>query len=429
MRDRCCTYSLQGARSTAAMSDNVKDLLDSLDVKQGQKSKPKKSSTKRKETKKAGNDILGFLDELDKKGESKGSQKDAKTPPKVEATAATSEKEVPSEPEPAGEKGEAASADEAESSGIEIDPVASLSSWWSRNKGGLWSTALNASNQLQDAVTETVKQARQAEANMREENQAQFSLSGWQNRLTSVFNTIIPPIARHEQLRIHIFHDMVGYPTVDKLLYEVFDYVMDQVEGGGDLNLVVQKGKERHRVGSDHDVNRDLNAARCSLADAAKLARANVEGIPRPQKQETTETTEGSANEEGGDEPVHPNIRVSEIYVAIQPVITPAEASDQLTGSGGKLFFIVHLLDQEHNIEISTPSQGMPEEWAQWLDDASSFKDAAFDPREWVFGWVEDALNLAFGVTAQKYVTTRMGLTAEAAKAEAAKAEEESKAE
>jgi Family of unknown function (DUF5427) len=56
----------------------------------------------------------------------------------------------------------------------------------------------------------------------------------------NLLHTLAPPISSHEQLRIHITHDLENYPFVDTVVYGVFDRVMQQVEGG-DL-LVVQKG-------------------------------------------------------------------------------------------------------------------------------------------------------------------------------------------
>lgn len=57
---------------------------------------------------------------------------------------------------------------------------------------------------------------------------------------TTLLHSIAPPISSHEQLRIHITHDLENYPFVDNVVYGVFDRVMQQVEGG-DL-LVVQRG-------------------------------------------------------------------------------------------------------------------------------------------------------------------------------------------
>ncbi len=63
---------------------------------------------------------------------------------------------------------------------------------------------------------------------------------------------------------------MIGYPNIDKIVYDVFDKVMGQVEGG---SLVVQKGREGKRRGSASQTQkRDLNLCE-GLDEALKLAK------------------------------------------------------------------------------------------------------------------------------------------------------------
>jgi hypothetical protein len=73
-------------------------------------------------------------------------------------------------------------------------------------------------------------------------------------------------------LKVGIYHDMVGYSNIDKIVYDVFDKVMGQVEGG---SLVVQKGREGKRRGSESQgQKRDLNVCE-GLDEALKLAKVN----------------------------------------------------------------------------------------------------------------------------------------------------------
>lgn len=63
---------------------------------------------------------------------------------------------------------------------------------------------------------------------------------------------------------------MVGYPHIDQTVYDVFNKVMAQVEGG---TLIVQKGREGKRRGSDSgNQKRDLNICE-GLDEAIKLAK------------------------------------------------------------------------------------------------------------------------------------------------------------
>lgn len=306
-----------------------------------------------------------------------------------------------------------------------VDPVAKLSNWWSRNKTGLWSMAA-------ETVNDAVKQAKHAEALVREEQQnlQSFNFSSIQSKLTSVLNTIAPPIAEHEQLQIHVFHDMVGWPVVDEIIFDVFDYVMDQIDGTNKLNLVVQKGKERHLAGSDDVDFKRLNFVECSLEDGVKLAKANIEEVVKAAKSTevdstesskttettattaTTETTESTESTESKEEPESSasgkpsdtQSARSELYVSLQPVLT--KGSDQLLVSHQNgLYFVVYLVDFQNNIEISSASQPFPSEWTPWLDGELS---GSIDPRKWINGWVEDGISLVIGTVVQKYVTQRM---------------------
>jgi hypothetical protein len=66
---------------------------------------------------------------------------------------------------------------------------------------------------------------------------------------------------------------MVGYPHIDKIVYDVFNKVMGQVEGG---SLVVQKGREGKRRNSEsRNQKRDLNICE-GLEEALKLAKVHL---------------------------------------------------------------------------------------------------------------------------------------------------------
>ena len=41
---------------------------------------------------------------------------------------------------------------------------------------------------------------------------------------SDILHTLAPPIASHERLSIHVTHDIVGYPSLDPLVYAVFSH-------------------------------------------------------------------------------------------------------------------------------------------------------------------------------------------------------------
>ncbi|GAB7355717.1 hypothetical protein MBLNU459_g6416t1 [Dothideomycetes sp. NU459] len=276
----------------------------------------------------------------------------------------------------------------------------------------------------------------------------------------SLIQTIAPPISAHERLQIHTTHDILGYPSLDPLIYAVFARVMSQVEGG-DL-LVIQRGSEsRARDRSTSDVGyrggvlggpsgwtdgpwwrdtgskRDLGSV-SGLVEGTKLARASAEaysndffasrgGLEEAAKHATQVLSESNP------------VRSSDIFLALQAITQP-EAKDLFAagstnadqGSGAieqpaaedeqTTAFAIFLYDPIHSLSFSALSQSFPAKWSAWLDESSDAADGlpdsvreiveagGIDPREWVAEWIEEVLTLAIGVVAQRYVAKRMGV-------------------
>lgn len=267
----------------------------------------------------------------------------------------------------------------------------------------------------------------------------------------NILQTIAPPISSHERLQIHITHDLTNYPTLDPLIYQVFSRVMAQVEGG-DL-MVVQRGheagpkrdsKEMSRpLGSWHDgpwwrsgERRSINAIK-GMIEGSKLVRASAEGyaeeffatrggVEEAAKKATETLSESNPT------------RDSEIFLAIQAISQPvskdlfaAAPSSEQEGqvqeaeddkNAEEVVFAIYLHDPIHGIAFQAVSQALPGQWMEWLDAPSGgegtlpesieeiISSGGIDPREWVSEWVEETLNLAVGVVAQRYVAKRMGV-------------------
>lgn len=273
--------------------------------------------------------------------------------------------------------------------------------------------------------------------------------------------TLAPPISAHERLQIHTTHDIQNYPSLDPLIYSVFARVMSQVEGG-DL-LVIQRGSEsRARSSSDaasagykrsvlgvgaptgwtdgpwwreNSGKRDLAAVR-GLVEGSKLARASAEayahdffsargGIEQAAKHATQVLSESNP------------VSTSDIFLAIQAITTANDKSLFQRGPTNDdqgsvkepddhvedtTSFAIFLHDPIHSLSFSALSQSFPSKWSNWLDESASAPDAlpdsireivesgGIDPREWVAEWIEEAITLAIGVVAQRYVAKRMGV-------------------
>ncbi|KAI9375688.1 maintenance of telomere capping protein 1 [Aspergillus egyptiacus] len=350
----------------------------------------------------------------------------------------------------------------------EEKPSSSGGGWW----GGLLSTATAAMKQAEAAVKEiqqneeAQKWAQQVKGNVG----ALKDLGGELRNMaiptfTSLIHTLAPPISSHERLQIHVTHDLSGYPSLDPLVYAVFSRVMAQVEGG-DL-LVIQRGQESApkqdsastagwRDGPWWRIVTPGNPRSISavpgLVEATKLCRASAEGyaaeyfaakggVEEAAKQATQVLSETNP------------VRSSDIFLAIQAVSQTSSTSelfqagpttDKAIPSGvmdvpdapeQEITFALYLHDPIHGIAFHTVSQPVPQKWIDWLDasstpaqDPESSEDAhvsravvpediadiveggGVDPREWAAEWVEEAISLAIGVIAQRYVARRMGV-------------------
>ncbi|KAB8343111.1 hypothetical protein FH972_022704 [Carpinus fangiana] len=360
----------------------------------------------------------------------------------------------------------------AKSASSSSSQQAPAGSWW----GGLSNLSALATSAIKQAEA-TVKEIRTNEEALKWAEQARSNYGGALKGLdglrskalptfTSLLHTLAPPISQHERLQIHITHDLVGYPSLDPMIYATFSRVMAQVEGG-DL-LVVQRGSEStHRRDSDaayrgsglagwndgpwwrqNDTKRNLGAVK-GLNEGTKLARVSAEtyanefytargGLEEAAKQATANLSESNP------------VRRSDIFMAIQAIEYTAPA-DHFGGAAGNpnsktegdsivideptkpdelVSFAIFLHDPIHSITFSSLTQPLPKQWADWLDaslaeheqDDSSdttalpkeivemINNGGVDPREWVAEWFEEALSLGVGITAQRYVARRMGV-------------------
>ncbi|KAK4160165.1 maintenance of telomere capping protein 1 [Cladorrhinum sp. PSN259] len=340
--------------------------------------------------------------------------------------------------------------------------------WW----GGILSTATAAMKQA-ETVVKVVQQNEEARkwADQVRGNVGALRGLGDELRhralpsLTTILHTLAPPISSHERLLIHITHDLVGYPSLDPLIYVVFNRVMAQVEGG-DL-LVVQRGQESSSASnqstagwrdgpwwraSDPNSPRNLGIVG-GLVEGTKLCRANADGYAS----EYFAARGGvEAARQRALEPVSESnpVRSSDIFLSVQAVslsggkalFAPSstaqkekeddDESSEDEDENEQVCFAVYILDPVHDIQYSAVSQAVPAKWIRWLDAAPGswtpedeeeeefeaqfgkvpdeiraiIESGGVDPREWVAEWVEEALSLSVGVVAQRYVARRMGV-------------------
>ncbi|KAF2002037.1 hypothetical protein P154DRAFT_521205 [Amniculicola lignicola CBS 123094] len=343
------------------------------------------------------------------------------------------------------------------------EPKKAGGGWW----GGLLSTATATASAARERAEAAYKEIQQNEEAQRWAEQVRGNVGALRGiggeigslalpTFTNIIHTLAPPISQHERLQIHITHDLVGYPSLDPIIYQTFSGVMAQVEGG-DL-LVIQRGSEStqrrasvdgYRGGSGgwndgpwwrSPDKRDLSVVK-GLVAGTKLTRVSAEsyasdffaargGVEEAAKQATEVLSETNP------------VRSSDIFLAIQAI--SYAAPDDLFGSSSNpdaaqeggiqehkeddelVVFAIYLHDPIHSISFKAVSQSFPAKWVEWLDaqndvDANGdsylpqeiqeiINDGGVDPREWVAEWMEETISLSVGIVAQRYVARRMGV-------------------
>lgn len=283
--------------------------------------------------------------------------------------------------------------------------------------------------------------------------------------LSNILHTLAPPISSHERLLIHITHDLVGYPSLDPLIQEVFARVMSQVEGG-EL-LVVQRGHESSSRQAGHgsagwrdgpwwrqvDSPREMGVVK-GLVEGTKLCRVGAESYASEYFAANGGLDEAKIRATEAVSQSNP-VRTSNLFLSVQAISQDtgkslfagtASAEKEKEASAVKeqdeadetISFAVYILDPIHEIQYSTLSQSVPARWIGWLDAAPTpltpgsgdeegaapqlsgnlipdeirdiVDNGGVDPREWAAEWIEEILTLAVGVVAQRYVARRMGV-------------------
>ncbi|CAK7262660.1 hypothetical protein SEPCBS119000_000083 [Sporothrix epigloea] len=302
-------------------------------------------------------------------------------------------------------------------------PAVSGGGWW----GGLLSAATSTASAAIKQAEAAVKEIQQNEEAKKWADQVRgnyTSLRGFVGdelrhralpTFTDILHTLAPPIASHERLLIHITHDMVGYPSLDPLVHEMFSRVMAQVEGG-DL-LVVQRGQEAQpghdsgNYGKDSagwrdgpwwralDQPRDLGMI-TGLREGTKLCRASAEAYANEyfaahygmgDKDERSSSKRGlEVARQRALEPVSEDnpVRRSDLFLAVQAILISGastgddeddedeededEDEDEDESTSGDeddmVSFAVHIVDPVHKIVYHTVSQAIPAKWVRWLD-------------------------------------------------------------
>lgn len=439
-------------------TDDVLDFINSLPDSKSGTPKPTTASSKddKQENKE---EFLDFLDELAahekaKPATPKQKSKASFEPKKVDSTKTSPEAlksvdELEQEDGAAVDAAAAAAGTSGEGADNEIDPIGSISNWWSKEGstkvssfwGSIASNAQQISDQTYQLASNTSNQLSQQRQKILKENKfnpeqiTQLDYLG--DKLNSVLSTMSQQITQgligpdDELLNILLIHDLDNVNYLDKECSNKFNKVMNQVEGG----IRITVNNFNHKQGEISDDVENLNLFYGKIIDGEKLCFANLEScikdystynlVEIKKEVEDVEGKEGAETEDGAEQDTsvtsaESSINKSNIFISIQAITSKTNTEEKVESEGDgpiliesnnhdSFSFTLILKDITNNITIITKTQPFPLVWAQWLNGEGKVADENINPSEWVKDWIKDGLSLSFGVLAQQYVIKRMG--------------------
>ncbi|KAG5419588.1 hypothetical protein I9W82_003356 [Candida metapsilosis] len=424
-------------------TDDVFDLINSLP----ETAKDSNANSKPTDDK----EVFDFLDEI-AQHEQKKPKKKMEPKKKVENIASSNDEEGEETNDPTTGTSSSDTTDEHQkeqteptpSDLLEVNPIASLSSWWSsegnQKVSNLWGTITSNAEKL----SEQTYQLASSTTNQLNERSKQLDTEQIGSRLNSLFINISQQIKQgliedaDEVLNILLVSDLHNFNYLQKLVLNNFNLAMNQVEG--DINVNVHEFNHHEEKNGSNEVK--LNLFYGKLIDGEKLANANLENaikeykkaeMAKEKKEKEEQKEQKDEKEEKSKEEDTHEIVKSNIFITIQPITTKLDSKPQEADTidsnstvstidshnNTSFSFTLILKDITNNITITTRTQPFPLRWAQWLDgEQLKLNDAGdveldldnVDPKEWVKDWIRQGLNLGAGVLAQEYVIKRMGI-------------------
>lgn len=412
-------------------ADDVLDFINSLPDSKSNTPKPAVGG----DTAENKEDFLEFLDELAAHDKSTPTNKTSFEPKQAKKPVAKTDVSLKSGEE-LSER--ALSPHQQVEPEADIDPIGSISNWWSsegsHKVSSLWGSITSNAQQISDqtyqlasSTSNQISQQRQkilSEGLFTADRVGQLDYLG--ERLNTVLSTMSQQITQgligpdDELLNVLLIHDLDNIPYLDKICSANFNRVMGQVEGG--IRVTVNNFNHKQAVIGTSRVN--LNIFYGKVIDGEKLCFANLESSVKDYSSynlpQLAPTDDGKQDPESETEETQ--ISKSNIFISVQ-AITSRSATDQQTQPQTKadgpiliesnnhdsFAFTIILKDISNNITIVTKTQPFPLIWAQWLSGEALIEDENVNPSEWVKDWVKDGLALSFGVLAQQYVIKRMG--------------------
>ncbi|KAK4684566.1 hypothetical protein P7C73_g5605, partial [Tremellales sp. Uapishka_1] len=218
--------------------------------------------------------------------------------------------------------------------------------------------------------------------------------------LTTLLNTVAPPISAHETLELWLTHPMIGYSGVEGVVYRAWMHVLEQTESG---ELIVIWSPSS---GDADEQNRGIYPV-----EGYEKGWETVEAEMKALREREEKDPRGRRAHQAKANPDVP-VTTIPIFLHLLPVLAPLSipepplllsAPSTASESASKpnhLSFILTLQDPSHSLRFTTITQTVP---ADWLE-------VEYDRSDWVEERLVDVIKTGVEVIAQDYVSTRMGL-------------------
>ncbi|WWD06624.1 hypothetical protein V865_004717 [Kwoniella europaea PYCC6329] len=223
--------------------------------------------------------------------------------------------------------------------------------------------------------------------------------------LTSILDTVAPPISAHETLELWLTHPMIGYGGVEGVIYRAWVRILEQTESG-ELVIVWSPGEKEGSSAEKGDDDEGEGEGRSinpieGWEKAWELAKKEIESVKGREEKDP----------KGRNKSPNPQVPVTTvpIFLHLQPLLAPlpypeppihASSSATEIQPPKHLYFLLTLQDPQHSLSFATVTQPSPSDWME----------VEYEQSEWVEERLVEILRTGVEVIAQDYVATRMGL-------------------
>ncbi|WVR09152.1 hypothetical protein IAU60_006214 [Kwoniella sp. DSM 27419] len=228
--------------------------------------------------------------------------------------------------------------------------------------------------------------------------------------LTSILDTVAPPISAHETLELWLTHPMTGYSGVEGVIYRSWVRILEQTESG---ELVVVWSPPSSAAGTQEGDERSINPTE-GWEKAWEEAKREIADVKAREDKDPQGRGKSSPSVPVTTVPIFLHLQplLAPLPYPEPPILTSSSASSSTASPPKHLYFLLTLQDPTHSLAFTTISQPSPADWME----------VEYERSEWVEERLVEVLRTAVEVIAQDYVATRMGLKPSAPTAAAAAA-------